>query len=107
VWGDRYAAYAFNAGITTGVNNEHTLFASDRSVTFQEFTALLLRVLGYSEAKGDFIYEQAIQNKKALTQGCSTCSTNQHLLQANTCAAMPYKKWLTLLKPNRKTAIRS
>ena len=60
-WGDRYAAYAYHAGITTGVNSGHTLFAPDRPVTFQEFTAMILRVLGYTEANGDFVFEQAIQ----------------------------------------------
>jgi M6 family metalloprotease-like protein len=64
-WGDRYAAYAYNAGITFGVNNEHTLFEPDRQVTSQEFTAFLLRVLSYAEVNGDFKYEDAVQ--KALT----------------------------------------
>jgi hypothetical protein len=60
-WGDRYAAYGYNAGITAGINSEHTLFAPDRQVTFQEFTAFLLRALGYTEASGDFKYEKSIQ----------------------------------------------
>ena len=60
-WGDRYAAFGYFAGITVGVNSEHTLFASERQVTLQEFTAFLLRVLGYTEANGDFKYENAIQ----------------------------------------------
>jgi hypothetical protein len=60
-WGDKYAGYGFSKGITAGINKEHTLFASDRQVTFQEFTAFLLRVLGYSEVNGDFAYEFAIR----------------------------------------------
>jgi uncharacterized protein YegL len=60
-WGDRYAAFGYQAGITAGINSEHTLFAPDRQVTFQEFTAFLLRVLGYTEANGDFKYEYAIR----------------------------------------------
>ncbi|MDR1642677.1 MAG: VWA domain-containing protein [Clostridiales bacterium] len=60
-WGDRYAAFGYSTGITAGINSEHTLFASDRQVTFQEFTAFLLRVLGYTEANGDFAYEFAIR----------------------------------------------
>ncbi|MDR1643129.1 MAG: chitobiase/beta-hexosaminidase C-terminal domain-containing protein [Clostridiales bacterium] len=59
-WGDRAAAYAFRAGITVGVDEEHTLLASDRLVTAQEFTAFLLRALGYSEASGDFDYQNAL-----------------------------------------------
>jgi hypothetical protein len=63
-WGDRTAAYAYSIGITFGVNDDHTLFAGDRKVTLQEFTAFLLRVLAYSEAKGDFLYSDAL--KKAI-----------------------------------------
>ena len=59
-WGDRIAAFAYSEGITAGVNNEHTLFAPDRLVTYQEFTAFLLRVLGYSEKNNDFKYDQAL-----------------------------------------------
>jgi hypothetical protein len=65
-WGDRYSAYGYQVGITTGINNEHTLFAPDRQVTFQEFTAFLLRVLGYTEAIGDFKYEDTIQKATAV-----------------------------------------
>ena len=65
-WGDRYAAYGYYSGITVGINNEHTLFAPDRDITFQEFTAFLLRVLGYNEATGDFLYEQAIAKASAV-----------------------------------------
>jgi hypothetical protein len=59
-WGDRIAAYGYNIGITVGINEEHTLFAANRNVTLQEFTAFLLRVLAYSESKGDFEYVDAL-----------------------------------------------
>ena len=65
-WGVKYAAYAYNAGITAGVNDTHTLFAPDRQATFHEFTAFLLRVLGYTEANGDFQYDQAIQKASSV-----------------------------------------
>ena len=55
-WAWKYAAYAYNNGITTGVNAEGTLYGSNRPVTCQEFTAFLLRALGYNEKDGDFIY---------------------------------------------------
>jgi len=60
-WGDRYAAYAYNTGITSGVDSKNNLFAPDKPVALQEFTALLLRVLEYKETNGDFNFEQAIQ----------------------------------------------
>ncbi|MDR1560426.1 MAG: type I pullulanase [Clostridiales bacterium] len=59
-WADRIAAYAYNTGITVGINNEHTLFDPNRSVTYKEFTAFLLRALGYREANGDFAFDQAL-----------------------------------------------
>ena len=67
-WGDRYAAYAYNAGVTAGISA--TLFAPNRSVTHQEFTAFLLRVLNYTEKNGDFRFENAIQ--KAVSIGLYT-----------------------------------
>jgi len=66
-WGNHYAAFGYSIGITVGVNEERTLFAPNRQVTAHEFTTFLLRVLGYSEADGDFIFEEAMQ--KASTIG--------------------------------------
>jgi len=60
-WGSRYAAFGYHMGITVGVNDERTLFAPDRHVSAHEFTTFLLRVLGYSEADGDFNFEEAMQ----------------------------------------------
>jgi hypothetical protein len=58
-WGNRYVAYAYNAKITAGVGA--TDFEPGRGVTRREFTAFLLRGLGYSEKNGDFKYENALQ----------------------------------------------
>jgi hypothetical protein len=66
-WGDRIAAYAYSIGLTFGIDDEHTLFASDRLATPQEFTAFLLRILGYREATGDFEYSEAL--RKAMEVG--------------------------------------
>jgi uncharacterized repeat protein (TIGR02543 family) len=60
-YGDRYAAYGYSIGIGLGVNADHTLFDPNAPVTCQEFTAFLLRVLGYTEANGDFQYADALQ----------------------------------------------
>jgi len=60
-WGNHYAAFGYSIGITVGVNDERTLFAPNRQVTAHEFITFLLRVLGYSEADGDFIFEEAMQ----------------------------------------------
>ncbi|MDR1558918.1 MAG: hypothetical protein LBS84_04310 [Clostridiales bacterium] len=76
-WGDRIAAYAFNQGITVGVNRDHTLLDSNSPVTYQEFTAFLLRVLDYQERNGDFQYAQALN--KAVEVGLYTAAERQNL----------------------------
>ncbi|MDR1640617.1 MAG: hypothetical protein LBC41_18175 [Clostridiales bacterium] len=58
-WGVNYAAYGYDIKITAGVDPSKGLFAPDRPVTFQEFTAFMLRVLGYHEANGDFAFADA------------------------------------------------
>jgi hypothetical protein len=59
-WGEKTTAYAYSIGLTFGVNDEHTLFAPDRVITAKEFSAFLLRVLGFAEAKNDFTFEKAL-----------------------------------------------
>jgi hypothetical protein len=66
-WADRTAAFAYSQGITVGVNSAHTLFNSNGLITPQEFTAFLLRVLGYSEKNGDFAFAQTLN--KAVETG--------------------------------------
>jgi len=63
-WGLRIAAFAYNEGITAGIGDG--IFAPDRLVTLQEFTAFLLRVLGYSEMNGDFLFEYALDKTVAV-----------------------------------------
>jgi len=65
-WGDHYAAFGYSIGITVGVNEERTLFAPNRHITAHEFTTFLLRVLGYSEADGDFIFEDTMQKASSI-----------------------------------------
>jgi len=54
-WGRNLVAFAYSQGITAGIGNGE--FAADRPVTHQEFTAFLLRIIGFSEAQGDFNFE--------------------------------------------------
>jgi hypothetical protein len=63
-WADRIAAYAFSIGLTLGVNDAHTLLAADDLATPHDFTVFMLRILGFSEANGDFLYSGA--RKKAI-----------------------------------------
>jgi len=76
-WGSRIAAFAYSEGITAGIGDGS--FAPDRLVTYQEFTAFLLRVLGYFEVNGDFLFEQALD--KSVETGLY--SANQRDIQEN------------------------
>jgi hypothetical protein len=66
-WADRILAYAYGQGITVGVNDAHTQFDSNDFVTYQQFTAFLLRVLGYYEKNGDFTFAAAYDKAVAST----------------------------------------
>lgn len=63
-WGIPYTNYAYAMKITTGINNEQ--FAPERLVGFSDFLSFLLRVLGYSEAQGDFTSTTLIDRSVAL-----------------------------------------
>lgn len=76
-WGRDFAAFAYSEGIAFGVGGGQ--FAPNRYVTYQEFTAFLLRVLGYSESNGDFAFAQALN--KAVEVGLY--SSNQRNVAAN------------------------
>lgn len=51
-WADGYVGYAYEKGLARGVSD--TEFDSYRLITANAYYAFLLRLLGYSDAKGDF-----------------------------------------------------
>jgi len=57
-WGASISAFAYNEGITAGIGDG--LFAPDRLISYQELTAFMLRILGYSERNGDFSFDHAL-----------------------------------------------
>ncbi|MCD8035992.1 MAG: S1C family serine protease [Clostridiales bacterium] len=57
-WAEKYISYAYTNGYVSGVSS--TQFDSNSSVSANQFCAFILRALGYSEANGDFIYENAL-----------------------------------------------
>jgi len=57
-WADRYVAYAYNMGYTTGMSA--TQFGSSNTVTAAQYLTFLLRALGYSDANGDFVWSEAV-----------------------------------------------
>lgn len=53
-WADDYVGYAYARGITGGVSPDR--FGTD-AVTAPQYVTFLLRVLGYSDASGDFAWD--------------------------------------------------
>jgi hypothetical protein len=60
-WGAKTAAYAYAIGLTVGINDERALYAPDRLISAKEFTAFLLRALGYHESSNDFKFEESLE----------------------------------------------
>ncbi len=52
VWAQPYICYAYEHELISGIDDLH--FAPDMTVRDKDFFTLLLRILGYSEASGDF-----------------------------------------------------
>ncbi len=56
-WADRYVAYGYNKGYTTGIST--TKFGSSDTVSAVQYLTFLLRALGYSDADGDFVWNES------------------------------------------------
>lgn len=57
-WESRYVSYAYSKGVVNGIN-EYS-FGGNWPTTLNQYCSMVLRVLGYSETKGDFTYETAV-----------------------------------------------
>ena len=57
-WEQPYVQYLYAGGLTTGASA--TTFEPEQPCTAQMYAAFLLRALGYTEADGDFTYDNAV-----------------------------------------------
>jgi len=57
-WESSYVGFAHANAIVNGIDEQH--FGGSQQATLNQFSAMVLRVLGYSEAKGDFTYKTAV-----------------------------------------------
>jgi len=57
-WESSYVAFAHANGIVNGIDEQH--FGGNQQTTLNQFSAMVLRVLGYSEVNGDFTYKTAV-----------------------------------------------
>ena len=64
-WAKGYVGYAYENGITKGVNEEGTLFGYSDAMDSRQFLTLVLRTLGYSDgANGDFTWDKPYELAK-------------------------------------------
>ena len=57
-WADKHAGYAYAAGIAQGTDDG--IYGFDQPVSERDYATLMLRVLGYSDADGDFVWSQSL-----------------------------------------------
>jgi len=57
-WAQKHAAYAYATGIAQGTADG--IYGFNEPVSERDYATLMLRVLGYSDGAGDFIWEQSL-----------------------------------------------
>lgn len=57
-WADRYVAYAYEKGLTSGTGE--TTFGGNQTINAKQYITFLLRALGYDDSKGDFSYNNVL-----------------------------------------------
>lgn len=75
-WAAPYVGYAYENGLTNGI--AATLFGGTQPVTAAQFITFVLRALGYSEAEGDFKWDESWQlsDRLGITDGRYTGQTS-------------------------------
>lgn len=63
-WAEKYAAYAYENGISGGIGGNK--FGSADKVTQNQFITFILRALGYSDKEGDFSYAKAYEKAEEI-----------------------------------------
>lgn len=99
-WASAHVGYLYENYLVNGVSD--TYFAADDVATLNQFCAMLLRVLGYSEAEWDFTYDEA--DTLAVSLGLAEPSaTWTYELTRGTMIEMCYKALNTNMKMSRHT----
>ncbi len=96
-WADRYVAYGYNMGYTTGISA--TKFGSNDTVSAVQYLTFLLRALGYSDANGDFVWNES--DTAAVRYGLLTSnekSAIQSIFYRDQMVFTSYKALYTMLK---------
>ena len=75
-WGAPYAGYLYQHKITTGITN--TTYGSSEQMTAAQYITFVLRALDYSDAEGDFVWNEAVE--KAVEIGLINSDIEDELL---------------------------
>ena len=78
-WADRYVAYAYEKGYTSGVSEN--LFGSQKTLTLNDYMTFLLRALEYNDKNGDFTWANSAD--AAIDADESINSTRSHILTSS------------------------
>lgn len=79
-WAERYVAYAYAKGYTSGMSA--TEYGSQRSLSLNDYMTFLLRALGYNDSAGDFAWSSAADT--AVTRGILTQSHMEQIASRGT-----------------------
>lgn len=63
-WAEHYVGYAYTENITKGSGDD--IFLPDDVIPLNQFLTLLLRFLGYDDAKGDFTYTDPFDKAESI-----------------------------------------
>lgn len=68
-WAEKHAAYAYATGLIEGTSSDTYGFAAP--VNERDYATMLLRVLGFYDAQGDFVWEQSTEFASRVGIKCS------------------------------------
>lgn len=93
-WAERYAAYAYDNGITNGTGGN--TFSSDAPLLGKAYVTFVLRALGYDDAAGDFSYNEALMKGEEL--GLVSAGECTGDIYRDDCAVISYNALKTAMK---------
>jgi len=101
-WANPYVGWLYENYLVNGVNDNY--FGTDSTATTKQFCAMILRVLGYSEAEGHFEYNDAVKlalEKRIITQKMAY----KDILSRENMVIICYNALNTTIRNSKKTLI--
>lgn len=98
-WADRYIGYMYQNNLTKGISQNQ--FGSSLPITERDYITFVLRALGYSDTKGDFLWSQAIE----FSESIGLHSRGDRVFTRGTMVDISYKALHLKLKGTDKTLL--